>query len=261
MNSPPIIDIKSLHVKGGAKTLLFDIDLVVRQHERVAIIGANGAGKTTLLKVLTGMIAPASGTVTVLGQNVAKQILPSQLRTLRAQIGQVFQGLHLVGRLNALENVLIGALGRNRSMFTCARIFPAEEHERAHAALRAVGMLHAAKHRVDRLSGGERQKVAVARALNQNPTLILADEPTANLDPVAASEIADLLSQIAEDRKATLVTVAHSMALLPNLAQRIIGLSSGRMVFDQPINTVDKDQLALLYPRSITKNQVATPTT
>ena len=169
------------------------------------------------------------------------------MRELRSRIGQIFQGLHLVGRLSAFENVLIGALGRSQSLLTCARFFPADERDHAQAALEAVGMGHVAAFRVDRLSGGERQKVAVARALNQNPDLILADEPTANLDPIAAGEVADLLTRIAEERKLTLITVAHTLSLLPNLAQRIVGLKSGRIVFDRSIDAIDQGQLQQLY--------------
>ncbi len=210
----------------------------------MALLGS-GAGKTTLLKTLTGIMLPASGSVDVLGKPISKQIDPVELRQLRSRIGQVFQGLHLLGRLSTLENVLVGALGRSQSIMTCTRLFPA--HERAQAALKAVGMDHKAQVRVDRLSGGERQKVAVARALNQDPELILADEPTANLDPIAAGEMADLLARIAKEREATLIAAAHTLNLLPNLAERIVGLKSGHIMFDQSIDAIDEAQLQQLY--------------
>ncbi len=239
-SSDAAIRLEALNVIAGDRSLLADVTLLVRPKERIAVIGANGAGKTTLLKTLTGMMLPASGSVEVLGKPISRQIAP-------VGVGQVFQGLHLVGRLSALENVLVGALGRSQSILTCARLFPSHERAHAQAALEAVGMGHLAQLRVDRLSGGERQKVAVARALNQDPELILADEPTANLDPIAAGEIADLLARIAEERKVTLITVAHTLSLLPNLAQRIVGLKSGRIVFDQSIDAIDESQLQQLY--------------
>ena len=244
-----IIRLEGVNVTAGARQLLTDVTLRVQPMERVAILGANGSGKTTLLKTLTGMMPAASGSVTVLGQTVSRHIESAQLRQLRSRIGQVFQGLHLVGRLSALENVLVGALGRSRSILTCARRFPQEERDRAHSALEAVGMGHVGALRVDRLSGGERQKVAVARALNQDPALILADEPTANLDPIAAGEVAELLARIAAERKVTLITVAHTLNLLPDLAQRIVGLKAGRVVFDQPIDDIERGQLQRLYER------------
>lgn len=243
----PIIRLEAVNVVAGEKKLLNNVDLIVRSKERIAIIGANGAGKTTLLKTLTGMMPATSGSVEVLGKIVSSHSSPTELRKLRARIGQVFQGLHLVGRLSALENVLVGALGRCDSILTCARLFPADQRARAQSALDSVGMGHAARFRVDRLSGGERQKVAIARALNQNPEIILADEPTANLDPIAAAEIADLLAGIAAERDMTLITVAHTLKLLPNLAQRIIGLKSGQIAFDQSIDEIDEDQLTQLY--------------
>jgi phosphonate transport system ATP-binding protein len=245
--SNTVVNLEALTVSAGARTLLSDVTLLVRPKERIVIIGANGAGKTTLLKTLTGMMLPASGSVEVLGKPVSRQIGPVELRQLRSRIGQVFQGLHLVGRLSAIENVLIGALGRSQSILTCARLFPAYERDHAQAALEAVGVGHLAQLRVDRLSGGERQKVAVARALNQNPELILADEPTANLDPIAAREVADLLARIAGERGLALITVAHTLSLLPNLAERIVGLKSGRIMFDQPIDEIEEGQLQQLY--------------
>jgi phosphonate transport system ATP-binding protein len=245
--SNAVVNVEALDVAAGGRTLLADVTLVVRPAERVAIIGANGAGKTTLLKTLTGMMLPASGSVQVLGQSVSSRMTPLDLRNLRGRVGQVFQGLHLVGRLSALENVLIGALARTQSILTCARLFPDHERERAQAALDAVGIGRLAQLRVDRLSGGERQKVAVARALNQNPELILADEPTANLDPTAAREVADLLARIAEERGVALITVAHTLSLLPNLAQRVVGLRSGSILFDRPIGDIDEGQMQQLY--------------
>ncbi|MEO8157862.1 MAG: ATP-binding cassette domain-containing protein [Betaproteobacteria bacterium] len=244
---PNVIRLQGMGVRVHGADLLADIDLVVKPQERIAIIGANGAGKTTLVKTLTAMMRPTSGALQVLGEDLARENRPDRLRALRSRIGQVFQGLHLVGRLSVHENVLIGALGRCESLLTLGRYFPAEERDRAQAALEAVGMGHAAKLRVDRLSGGERQKVAVARALNQDPQLILADEPTANLDPVAAEEVADLLARIATEKQVTLITVAHTLKLLPNLAKRVIGMRAGRIVFDAPIGDIDDNQLQQLY--------------
>lgn len=244
-----VINIDNLTIEVGGKTLLSNVALAVKPKEQVAIIGANGAGKTTLLKAVTAMAPLTSGSVEVLGVQLTGQNSPGELRHLRGRIGQVFQGLHLVGRLSAIENVLIGALGRNASLLTYARVFSAHERELAQSTLEAVGMGHAAQFRVDRLSGGERQKVAVARALNQNPELILADEPTANLDPSAAEDIANLLARLTTERQITLVTVAHTMKLLPNLAQRVVGLKSGRIFFDKPLDAIDAGEIKQLFRR------------
>ena len=157
----------------------------------------------------------------------------------------MLQGLHLVPRLSALENVLIGCLGRVTGWRSWVRRYPAHECERACTALAMVGMLDKASMRTDGLSGGERQKVAIARLLVQAPRLILADEPTAALDPAAAQEICRVLGSATAG--ATLVSVVHNTALLPLLADRVIGLRQGRVVFDLPQAQVDAAQLAALY--------------
>ena len=239
------IDLYDVRCTLAGRTVL-DIDrLVVGEGERVAIVGHNGAGKSTLLRVLSGFTRPTAGQVSVLGVRLDMPLPPARLRALRREAGQVLQGLHLVPRLSALENVLIGCLGRVTGWRSWVRRYPAHECERACAALAMVGMLDKASMRTDGLSGGERQKVAIARLLVQAPRLILADEPTAALDPAAAQEICRVLGTAAGD--ATLVAVVHNTALLPLLADRVIGLRQGRVVFDLPQTQVDEVQLAALY--------------
>ena len=239
------IELRGVRCTLGGRTVL-DIDrLVVGEGELVAIVGHNGAGKSTLLRVLSGFTRPTAGQVSVLGVRLDTPVPPARLRALRCEAGQVLQGLHLVPRLSALENVLIGCLGRVTGWRSWVRRYPAHECERARAALARVGMLDQASMRTDGLSGGERQKVAIARVLVQAPRLILADEPTAALDPAAAQEICRVLGTAAGD--ATLVAVVHNTALLPLLADRVIGLRQGRVVFDLPQTQVDEVQLAALY--------------
>ena len=241
----PSIELRGVRCTLGGRTVL-DIDrLVVGEGERVALVGHNGAGKSTLLRVLSGFTRPTAGQVSVLGVRLDTPLPPERLRALRREAGQVLQGLHLVPRLSALENVLIGSLGRVTGWRSWVRRYPAHEIERAHAALAEVGMLDKASMRTDALSGGERQKVAIARLLVQAPRLILADEPTAALDPAAAQEICRALGTATAG--ATLVSVVHNTALLPLLAERVIGLRQGRIVFDLPQAQLDDVQLAALY--------------
>ena len=241
----PCIELRGVRCTLGGRTVL-DIDrLVVGEGERVALVGHNGAGKSTLLRVLSGFTRPTAGQVLVLGVRLDTRLPPARLRALRGEAGQVLQGLHLVPRLSALENVLIGSLGRVSGWRSWVRRYPAHECERACAALATVGMLDKASMRTDGLSGGERQKVAIARVLVQAPRLILADEPTAALDPAAAQEICRVLGTATAG--ATLVSVVHNTALLPLLADRVIGLRQGRVVFDLPQTQVDEVQLAALY--------------
>ncbi|MFY3383998.1 phosphonate ABC transporter ATP-binding protein [Paracidovorax sp. MALMAid1276] len=241
----PCIVLKDVCCQIGGQTVLDIPTLTVAHGERVAIIGHNGAGKSTLFKLLTGFIRPAHGELQVLGRSLDASLDARQWRMVRQEIGQVLQGLHLVGRLSALDNVLIGALGRVGGWRSWARIFPAAEIQRAEAALHQVGMRARATARADQLSGGERQKVGVARMLMQNPRLILADEPTAALDPTAAAEVCRLL--VDASAGATLMTVVHNPALLPVLADRVIGLRQGRVVFDLPVQQVADRQLVALY--------------
>jgi phosphonate transport system ATP-binding protein len=229
----------------AGRTVLDIERLVVGEGERVAIVGHNGAGKSTLLRVLSGFTRPTAGQVSVLGLRLDASLPPARLRALRREAGQVLQGLHLVPRLSALENVLIGSLGRVTGWRSWVRRYPAHEIERAHAALAQVGMLDKASMRTDGLSGGERQKVAIARMLVQAPRLILADEPTAALDPAAAQEICRVLGMAAAGK--TLLSVVHNTTLLPLLAERVIGLRKGRIAFDLPQSQVDTRQLAALY--------------
>ena len=229
----------------GGRTLLQIDRLDLAQGERLAIVGPNGAGKSTLLRLLGASLVPQQGTIEVLGRVLSPPLPPPELRALRAEIGQVMQGLHLVSRLSARENVLIGALARVRGWRSWSRCFPAAEVACAETALAAVGLADRADTRADRLSGGERQKVAIARLLTQRPRLILADEPTAALDPSAAGEVCRLLVEAA--RHASLISVIHNPALLPLLADRVIGLKQGKQVFDLPLAHLDGQQLADLY--------------
>ena len=235
--------------------------LQVRRGERLAIVGPNGAGKSTLLRCLSGFLRPQSGRVQVLGQALVQehgQRLPArELRRLRCDVAQVLQGLHLVQRLSALDNVMVGALGRLSGWRSWARWHHTADVAEALRALDAVGLAAKAHERADRLSGGERQKVSVARMLMQRPRLILADEPTASLDPSAAREVCRLLSDSAS--QATLITVVHDIDLLPWLADRVIGLRQGRLQFDEPVARLDPARLEALYSLHATCAPAADP--
>lgn len=240
-----MIRIENTMCRAGQKTLLEIDSLHIQTGERVAILGKNGAGKSTLLKLLTGFVSPQTGNVQVNGQPVFPHPGERKLRQVRSHTGQVFQGLHLVGRLTVLENVLIGGLATMPRFRSWARLFSHEETQRAMDALNTVGMGGFSGTRADKLSGGERQKVAVARMLMQNPSLILADEPTAALDPTAARDTCDLLRKVSHQR--TLISVLHNEALVPMLADRVIGLKAGKIVLDCAVDDGLEKQLSALY--------------
>ncbi|MGE4593794.1 MULTISPECIES: phosphonate ABC transporter ATP-binding protein [Alcaligenaceae] len=239
------VSFRQVQCIANGRVLLEIGSLDIQQGERVALVGHNGAGKSTLLRLLTGFVPAVSGTVDVLGRNLAGKSSNNELLALRREVGHIHQGLHLVDRLSALENALIGSLGRVNGWRSWVRWFPAAEIARAEAALQAVGLPSRTRARADTLSGGERQKVAIARLLVQQPKLILADEPTAALDPAAAAEVCHLLAQAA--RGAALISVVHSPVLLPLIAERVIGLKQGRVAFDLPAAAVDEATLTNLY--------------
>jgi phosphonate transport system ATP-binding protein len=232
------VHVQGLRCVSAAGRVLLDVpSLQIQTGEAVALVGPNGAGKSTLLRCLTGFAQPSSGQVRTLGVDITHHMSRSVLRALRAEVGPVLQGLHLVQRLSVLDNVLIGALGHQHGWRQVGRSWlrwpNAAQHQQALQALQTVGLAGREGERADRLSGGEKQKVAIARLLMQQPRLILADEPTASLDPQAACDICTLLRQAAAS--ATLISVVHDPALLPLLAHRVIGLRQGKLVFDGPL--------------------------
>jgi phosphonate transport system ATP-binding protein len=249
-NPGDAVRVEGLVVEAAGRTLLQVPSLAIGHGERVALVGANGAGKSTLLRVLAGFAAPSRGAVRVLGRELGAggTLSRADRRALRAEIGQVLQGLHLVPRLTARENVLIGALARRDGLpawRTWLRLYPARRLAEADEALEAVGLSARAHARADRLSGGERQKVGLARLLLQRPRLVLADEPTSALDPAATDGAVEVLRRAASG--ASMVSVVHQPSLLAPLADRVIGLAGGRIVFDLPRERVDADRLAALY--------------
>ena len=246
---PPAIATSGLRCTLQGRVVLDLPALQVAVGEHVVVVGPNGAGKSTLLRCLSGFVQPAQGQMAVLGRELGpKPLARAALRDLRRDVGQVLQGLHLVARLSVLENTLIGSLGRLKGAAAVRswwHAFPAEETEAALRALQAVGLAERAHDRADGLSGGQRQKVAMARLLLQQPQLVLADEPTASLDPHAAHAACQLLRRAAAG--ATLLTIVHEPALVPLLGDRVIGLRAGRLAFDRPAGQVDAALLAELY--------------
>ncbi|MGV8899310.1 MAG: phosphonate ABC transporter ATP-binding protein [Burkholderiaceae bacterium] len=245
MNKKTIVELNGVVCAVGDRAILEIDGLTIVEGERIAVLGANGAGKSTLLRLLGGIICPQHGEVRVLDRALNAPLESKKQRALRRDVGQIMQGLHLVPRLTAIENVLIGCLARVNSWRSIVRWYPPNEIEAAKTALNAVGMMSRAHTRADRLSGGERQKVAIARLLMQRPRLILADEPTAALDPAAAADVCQLLVRAASG--ATLITVVHNPSLLPVLANRAIGIKHGAIAFDCPVADVTDERLVGLY--------------
>jgi phosphonate transport system ATP-binding protein len=257
------ISLEGVQVVAAGRVLLDVPRLVIESGERVAVVGPNGAGKSTLLQVMGALVVAAQGRVQVLGRSIGpdppgaadgdqSRLHRVDRRALRRETGLLMQGLHLVPRLGARENVLIGALARLRgadAVRSWCRWYPRELVAEADAALAALALADRAGTRADRLSGGERQKVALARLQLQRPRLLLADEPTSALDPAATREVCQALCAVAAEPGRTLITVVHDLDLLPLLATRVIGMAEGSVRWDRPIGEVAPPLLQALYQR------------
>jgi phosphonate transport system ATP-binding protein len=222
------------------------IDLTVQPGEFVVILGRSGSGKTTFLRALNRLVEPTAGRVAVAGRAVTGAG-PAELRAARRQIAMVFQQFNLVRRASVLDNVLTGRLGWVAPWPSLAGRFPAADRALARECLARVGLAHLAARRADTLSGGEQQRVAIARALAQMPSVILADEPTASLDPALTTEIMGILKSINTERGLTLVVSQHQLETALAYATRIVGLRGGRVAFDGPPSAVTPAVAAAIY--------------
>jgi phosphonate transport system ATP-binding protein len=232
----------------GAERPALAIDrLQVARGERVAVIGPSGSGKTTLLRLLNGTLAGARGDIFVLGQRlVPGRRLP---REQRRRIGMIFQEFALVERASVFDNVLFGRVGHAHPFLSLIGHFAGRDRDIAGAAVREVGLREERAKRADALSGGQRQRVAIARVLAQEPEIILADEPVSNLDPALTDDILGLLTAASARRGATLIMALHQPRLAAAHADRVIGVSEGRIVLDEPARRLSDDALRAVYGR------------
>lgn len=228
------------------RVILDGLSLTVAPGEMVALVGANGAGKTTLLRSLIGLTPPVAGRVAVDGTEVGSAGR-RELQALRRRTGVVFQRLGLATRLPAFANVLHGAMGRSGPRGWWPAAAPQQLRDEAMACLARVGLDEHATTRVDRLSGGQRQRVAIARMLMQRPTLVLADEPVASLDPAGGVAIMALLREVAAEQAMTVVVTLHQLDFARRFADRVVGLRGGRVELDQPASCCEASTLDELY--------------
>jgi phosphonate transport system ATP-binding protein len=227
---------------------LNDVTLEVQPGELLAVLGQSGAGKTTLFRLLNGTIRPTSGSLLFDGRNTAS-LSSKGLRAMRRRVGTIYQQHNLVPSLTALENTLCGALGRMSLMATLRGVLqPAKSDvEQAMHALELVGLADKRGARADELSGGQQQRLAAARVLMQSPDVILADEPTASLDPELAESVTSLLATLARDGRKTLIMAVHKVDLALRHFPRVVGMREGCLSFDVPSSEVHTNLLGTLY--------------
>ncbi|GBE25846.1 MAG TPA: phosphonate ABC transporter ATP-binding protein [Actinobacteria bacterium] len=231
------------------------VSLTIEDGEFVVVVGLSGAGKSTLLRAINGFVPVVEGSCNVNGQEVVGA-KPAELRALRSDVGMIFQTFNLVNRSTVMNNVLMGRLAavpRWKSMFG---VWPAEDKELALRALERVGIVEKAYVRATNLSGGQQQRVGIARALAQEPKVILADEPVASLDPVTSHIVMRDLKKINEDLGITTLINLHFLDLARQYGQRLVGLRDGKLVYDGNINDVDDAIFRQIYGRAITPDDM-----
>jgi phosphonate transport system ATP-binding protein len=243
-----VLSIRNLRKEYRAgQPVLKDITLDIDASGVTAIIGPSGTGKSTLIRCINRLVDPTDGEILFEGQDLAK-LSGQPLRMARRRIGMVFQEYNLVERLSVIENVLSGRLGYVPVWRAFLRKFPEQDIARAFDLIESVGLTQDfATRRADALSGGQRQRVGIARAIMQQPALVLADEPTSSLDPKTSVEIMELMVSISRGSNVPIVVNIHNVELARRYANRIIGMTGGEVVYDGPPTGLQDSHLKHIY--------------
>lgn len=229
-----LLEIDNLEMTySNGHTALRSISMRAERGEIVAVIGRSGAGKSTLLRCIAGLQRPTAGGIVLDGVDIVATS-DAQMREHRRRIGFIWQEYNLVDRLSALTNVLTGRLGYNRTFGSLVGFFGREHRMIALRNLERVGLLEKATQRADRLSGGEKQRVSIARAISQEPTILLADEPVASLDPELAVQVMDDLARVAREEGVLTLINIHQVELARQFCDRVVGIAHGEVVYDGP---------------------------
>src|SRR3990170_5563471 len=230
----------------GGTLALDDVSFEVPDGQFLAVIGLSGSGKSTLLRCINRLIEPTDGRITWNGVDVTKAS-QEEMRRIRRRIGMVFQHFNLVHRSKVLTNVLQGSLGYVNPALSLINRFPKDQMSKAYRQLARVGLEEKAGQRADELSGGQQQRVGGARALMQDPEMILADEPVASLDPVLAHSIMQYLERINREDGVTVLCSLHFLDLVHRYADRAIALNEGKLVFEGPPSEIDDAKFKEIY--------------
>jgi phosphonate transport system ATP-binding protein len=244
----------SVTYPGGVHALK-DLTLEIPDGEMVVIVGLSGAGKSTLIRAINGLVPLSGGDVTIDGVSV-RHARPAELRKLRSKIGMIFQTFNLVKRTSVLNNVLMGRLHSTGTLRSLIGWYRPDDVEIAMRALERVGIVEKAYVRASNLSGGQQQRVGIARALAQEPTIILADEPVASLDPPTSHVVMRDLQHINRDLKITTIVNLHFLDLARVYGERIIGMRAGELVYDGTAQQADEHVFRDIYGRSLTADDV-----
>lgn len=235
----------------GTKALR-NVSLQVNRGETVVILGLSGAGKSTFLRCINRLVTPETGKINFKpdcdGPTYEMASLPEgRLRIPRSKIGMIFQHFNLVDRLTVLKNVLSGNLSRMGTLTSIVHIFPKDDVNRALECIDRVGLSERAFVKANDLSGGQKQRVGIARALMQEPSLLLADEPVASLDPSTSQSILDVLSKVTKEDGITTLINLHSLELARGFAKRVVAFKAGEIVFDGGMDQLDEARISSIY--------------
>jgi phosphonate transport system ATP-binding protein len=246
--APADLSVRGLAKGYGGGARVFDgIGFEVAPGASVALVGANGSGKSTLLRCCLGLVVPDAGEIALLGADPLRT-RGSARRALRSRTGLVAQKHNLVPRLSVLTNVIHGLLGRAAGpRYWSHALAPRTARAAAMEALDRVGLAHLALRRADGLSGGQSQRVAIARALICGPRFLVADEPTASLDPVAGEEVMELFFRLARSEGMTVLFTSHNVEHALRYGDRVLGIAGGRLVLDAPARDLSRADIGALY--------------
>ena len=225
---------------------LDNISLEIPDGQFVSIIGLSGSGKSTLLRCINRLIEPTAGRIIWNGVDVTAAS-DEELRLIRRRIGMIFQQFNLVKRSSVMSNVLSGRLGYVNPIYSLFNYFPSQERNRATAALERVGIADKANNRAGLLSGGQQQRVGIARALMQDPELMLADEPVASLDPATSHSVMKYLQVLNKEDGISILCSLHFLSLARTYADRVIALKDGKLEFDGLPKDIDEDRFRQIY--------------
>ena len=242
--SPMAVELEGVRKRYNGLAAVDGVSLAVARGQTVALVGPSGAGKTTLLRLIAGSLAPDDGVVRLHGRDIGA-LAPG--RELAGLVGIVAQQYDLVPNLSALQNVLAGRLGSWSLWRSLLSLVTPRDKPLAMRALERVGVADQAYQRAGRLSGGEQQRVAIARVLVQAPAVVLADEPVASLDPARAADVLRLLTRLARENGKTLLASMHAVELAKGHFDRLVGVRDGTVRFDAAPNAVTEGMLADLY--------------
>jgi phosphonate transport system ATP-binding protein len=247
-----VLEVRDLKVRysNSGPEILRGIDFSVAAKDFCAVIGPSGAGKSTLIRCINRLVEPYAGSIILFGEDILA-LKPRELRKMRRRIGMIFQEFNLVTRMSVMDNVLSGRLGYTGSVRSIFRLFPKEDVYRALELLDRVGLSDHVNKRADALSGGQRQRVGIARALMQQPDLLLLDEPTSALDPKISRDVMALIRELAQEYDVPVLCNIHDVQLATEFCNRIIGLQDGFKKFDGPTEQMNRGHMEEIYAMEV----------